>query len=82
VTVLSLMNILVVVWTALAFLLVYGFGIVGGYYWRLERGAGLEWSWGRRPVLQYFLQAYALALLITLVWIIKSRGFVGRDGAF
>ena len=65
--------------------MIWGFGAVGGYYLKQEFSGGrplLSWSWGRRPVLQYFLQAYALALVIVLAWIGKSKGFMGRNGGF
>jgi hypothetical protein len=77
----------VLLWPGLTFLILYGFGVIGTYYIRLEgisRATPLRqwWSWGRRPVLQYFLQAYMVALTMVVAWIAVSRGFVGRNGGF
>lgn len=77
----------VLLWPGLTFLVLYGFGVVGTYYIRLEgisRATPLRqwWSWGRRPVLQYFLQAYMVALTMVVTWIAISGGFVGRNGDF
>lgn len=62
----------------LAFLLVYGGGVLGTYavrsFWR-DRSL---LSWGRRYVVQYFLMSYALALVIVIAWMcvygLKRRG--------
>lgn len=65
---------------ALVFLVVYGFGVVGLYVYRLE--GSVRWalgSWGKRPVLQYFLWSYVLSFIIVIAWIAKNKGFESRN---
>lgn len=57
---------------AFTFLLAYGFGIVGVYLVRLGRWI----SWGERFVLQYFLLAYIVGLVIVIGWVILVGGFM------
>lgn len=61
---------------ALALILIWGFGIVGGLLWkRLQRNL---FKIIRFPVLQYYLASYALALVITVGWMAKY-GTKNRD---
>ena len=61
---------------ALVFLVVYGFAIVGSALYR--RGA--VFTWGTRPVLQYFLLSYIVAFCITIAWVIYTKSvFINRS---
>ncbi|KAJ3052990.1 hypothetical protein HK097_005256 [Rhizophlyctis rosea] len=60
---------------ALVLILVWGFGFVGGYLWRIGGGR----VWGKRFVLQYYLASYCIGLVIVIGWIIHAKGFKNRE---
>jgi len=62
---------------ALVLILVYGFGILGTFLWRIGGG----WIWGKRYVLQYFVWSYAVGLIIVIAWMIKAKGIGNREDA-
>jgi hypothetical protein len=65
---------------ALIYLVVYGFGIIGSALNR-RGGFAAALSWGRHYVLQYFVAAYAVALVIVVAWIGAQNGFKNRKEA-
>ncbi len=68
---------------SLIYLLLYGFGVVGGYILFLyktetESSALL---FGYRPVLHHFLLSYCMALVLVIAWISYVGGFRSRSQA-
>ena len=59
---------------ALVLIIVYGFGVLGGYLMRKEGRKALVF--GNRIVLQSYLASYFFAFLIVIGWIIANKGDV------
>lgn len=55
------------------FLIVYGFGILG--FFTVYNYRSQAFSLGKRFVLQYFMFAYGIAFVITVIWIGIAKGF-------
>ncbi|TPX58598.1 hypothetical protein PhCBS80983_g03032 [Powellomyces hirtus] len=65
---------------ALVLILAYGAGVVGTFVIRKEGVRG-TFALGRRYVLQWYLTAYTIALIVVIGWIIHAKGFDNREEA-
>jgi len=63
------------------YLLLYGFGVLGGYLVTLYRNGERRalTQFGFLPVLHHFIIAYFLGFVILVLWIIAAGGFVQRQ---
>lgn len=65
----------------LVYLLLYGFGCIGGYLvfmWRIEHDKTAV-QFGGRPILHHYFLAYCIATVLIVIWIIYAGGFKSRS---
>ncbi|KAI8803723.1 hypothetical protein BJ742DRAFT_489663 [Cladochytrium replicatum] len=64
---------------ALVIIVVYGFGVLGGFAWRAASGFRNALKWGTRYVVVHYVLSFAVALVIVIGWMIHAKGIRNRE---